>query len=200
MPLPMADKAVEQWSAADVGAWLESIELASLQERFAENEITGSVLLSLDTSDLDYMRVTALGHRKTVLLGVQQLKLQAISEPRRVVNAAPEEEEEAAAAVAGPASARRRGTPAPPGAAPRQFERDPTQAEKDAVFRHTLLQYTLTAVVFFLLNWLVGDGFLRWFNGSANAEASARAAAVRQQQEILSRMAGGGGGGGPGRH
>jgi hypothetical protein len=41
---------------------------------FQQNEITGSVLMEVGLDDLDYMEIKALGHRKTILKGIKDLK------------------------------------------------------------------------------------------------------------------------------
>ena len=41
--------------------WLKALNIGQYIETFASNEITGSVLLELGQSDLDYMKIKALG-------------------------------------------------------------------------------------------------------------------------------------------
>ena len=44
------------------------------QDNFAANAITGELLLELSADDLDYMNITALGHRKLIMRAVQRLR------------------------------------------------------------------------------------------------------------------------------
>lgn len=48
----------------DVKRWLSNLGLDAYAPQFTENAISGEVLLELGTEDLDYMKITALGHRK----------------------------------------------------------------------------------------------------------------------------------------
>ena len=50
-------------------------------DAFILNEINGIILLDITLEDLDYMGITALGHRKTILKGAEDLRVH-----RRVVN------------------------------------------------------------------------------------------------------------------
>ena len=54
--------------------WLRALKLSSYIETFAKNEISGSVLLDLGQSDLDYMQIHALGHRKVIMREIERLK------------------------------------------------------------------------------------------------------------------------------
>ena len=44
-------------------------------EQFILNEINGNILLDITLEDLDYMGITALGHRKTILKGAEDLRV-----------------------------------------------------------------------------------------------------------------------------
>lgn len=44
-------------------------------EQFITNEINGNILLDITLEDLDYMGITALGHRKTILKGAEDLRV-----------------------------------------------------------------------------------------------------------------------------
>lgn len=68
------DKAVEQWTNRDVGSWLNSVQLGKYATAFAENEISGSLLLDITLDDLDYMEIKVLGHRKIILKGAEELR------------------------------------------------------------------------------------------------------------------------------
>lgn len=63
------------WSVVDVAAWLNSISMAQYASAFSQNEITGPILLDLSLEDLDYMGITILGHRKTILNGIEELRI-----------------------------------------------------------------------------------------------------------------------------
>jgi hypothetical protein len=65
---------VHQWTGREVTMWLKALDLSSYIETFARNEITGSVLLELGQSDLDYMNIKALGHRKIIMREIERLK------------------------------------------------------------------------------------------------------------------------------
>ena len=72
---------IDRWTANDVGDWLASVNLHQYIDAFILNEINGIILLDITLEDLDYMGITALGHRKTILKGAEDLRVH-----RRVVN------------------------------------------------------------------------------------------------------------------
>jgi hypothetical protein len=55
---------IDHWSVGDVGDWLDSTLLSQYKDIFMKNQISGPILLDISLEDLDYMSVTALGHRK----------------------------------------------------------------------------------------------------------------------------------------
>lgn len=65
---------VHQWTGREVTMWLKALNIGQYIETFASNEITGSVLLELGQSDLDYMKIKALGHRKIIMREIERLK------------------------------------------------------------------------------------------------------------------------------
>lgn len=65
---------VSSWSTADVCAWLSYIHLDQYVDSFFSNDIAGHILLELSLEDLDYLGVTALGHRKILLKSVEQFR------------------------------------------------------------------------------------------------------------------------------
>ena len=65
---------VQLWSTHEVSCWLTALKLERYIESFVQNEIAGSVLLDVGQDDLDYMRITVLGHRKTILKEIAKLK------------------------------------------------------------------------------------------------------------------------------
>eukprot|EP01032_Pedospumella_encystans_P022955 gene22955-26000_t len=67
-------KDVSEWAVPDVSAWLTELQLQQYVSAFAQNAIVGSVLVDITSEDLDYMEIKALGHRKILLKGVDDLR------------------------------------------------------------------------------------------------------------------------------
>eukprot|EP00750_Incisomonas_marina_P012122 INCI16585.2.p1 GENE.INCI16585.2~~INCI16585.2.p1 ORF type:complete len:551 (-),score=121.31 INCI16585.2:314-1966(-) len=65
----------EEWSQAEVGQWLTSIGLPQYKTVFHENAIDGAVLVEMGTEDLDYLNIKALGHRKMILGGLAEIRV-----------------------------------------------------------------------------------------------------------------------------
>jgi len=65
---------VETWDVSDVSEWLTAIQLQAYISTFTQNDINGAILLDINLEDLDYMSITALGHRKAILKGVEDLR------------------------------------------------------------------------------------------------------------------------------
>jgi hypothetical protein len=65
---------VTEWTVSQVSDWLSLLGLERYSADFSRNEISGSVLIDISGSDLDYLNVTALGHRKMILKGIEQLR------------------------------------------------------------------------------------------------------------------------------
>jgi len=65
---------VQAWSTHEVSLWLTALKLDRYIDSFVQNEISGGVLLDVGQDDLDYMRITVLGHRKTLLKEIEKLK------------------------------------------------------------------------------------------------------------------------------
>jgi hypothetical protein len=65
---------LDEWTVQDVVCWLEDQNLGQYSGGFVSNEITGPVLLDLSLEDLDYMGMTALGHRKIILRSIEDLR------------------------------------------------------------------------------------------------------------------------------
>jgi class 3 adenylate cyclase len=74
-----------------IADWLEKLGLGQYAQRFAENEITGSILPDLTDADLKELGVSALGHRRLLLRAIAELS-------------GPEKITPATAAVTAPAS------------------------------------------------------------------------------------------------
>lgn len=60
------------------------MSLSTYQEVFKSNEIKGELLLEISLEDLDYLGISTLGHRKLIIKGVEDLRLN-----RRVTITAP---------------------------------------------------------------------------------------------------------------
>jgi len=54
---------------------LNYLELPQYVPVFLQNEINGGVLLDLTLDDLDYLSVTVLAHRKTILRAIEEIRL-----------------------------------------------------------------------------------------------------------------------------
>ena len=57
-----------------MGDWLTSMLLQQHIPSFANNAISGAILLEVSLEDLDYMQVTVLAHRKILLKGIEDLR------------------------------------------------------------------------------------------------------------------------------
>ena len=84
----------------EVSQWLHAVGLSQYVSSFAQNEIAGAILLDITLEDLDYMGITALGHRKTILKGVEELRQRRLFDPNNSV-VAPKSPVRGAAGVAG---------------------------------------------------------------------------------------------------
>jgi len=69
-----SNKPCTRWDIGDVLSWLSSLSLSQYGQKFAENEISGEILLDVGLDDLDYMGIKVLGHRKVLLKGIEELK------------------------------------------------------------------------------------------------------------------------------
>jgi hypothetical protein len=63
-----------KWGVREVSLWLSALGLDQYVDTFSSNEITGAVLLDVGQSDLDYMQIKALGHRKVIMREIERLK------------------------------------------------------------------------------------------------------------------------------
>ncbi len=64
------------WSTGDVGDWLTHLKMPQYQEIFRKNEINGELLIDMTLDDLDYLNITALGHRKTIMKAIEEIRRQ----------------------------------------------------------------------------------------------------------------------------
>lgn len=76
--------ALADWTVSDVCEWLASKGLGQYAETFEANQIVGAVLTDLSLEDFDYMGITALGHRKILLKGIDELSQMKASKKVRV--------------------------------------------------------------------------------------------------------------------
>ena len=65
---------VENWGKGEVSRWLTTLNLENYCDTFMQHQINGEVLLELSLEDLDYMSIKALGHRKTILKEIENLR------------------------------------------------------------------------------------------------------------------------------
>ncbi|KAJ8100559.1 hypothetical protein POJ06DRAFT_107005 [Lipomyces tetrasporus] len=66
---------IVDWDVEEVGNWLERIGLWQYHESFAENDITGEVLIHLDHDFLKDLGVSSVGHRLQILKAVYNIKI-----------------------------------------------------------------------------------------------------------------------------
>ncbi|PWN21690.1 Pkinase-domain-containing protein [Microstroma glucosiphilum] len=69
---------VKKWNDGDVAAWLTSHRLAHHALTFAQNDITGQVLLDVDQNALREMGIVAVGDRIRVFAAIKALKKRCI--------------------------------------------------------------------------------------------------------------------------
>lgn len=101
--------AASSWSTAEVADWLAVLGLEQYSPLLTQHALAGQQVLELSASDLDYMGITALGHRKLLLKGVDQLRVACGMQPASA--AAPR----AAALPSNPPAQSAAGTQAAPG-------------------------------------------------------------------------------------
>lgn len=77
VPLP-------EWSAKDVGLWMEAIQLSQYRKTFVSFGVNGVALLRMDTQTLKELGVRNIGHQHLIIDGAQELQdqtFQASLEP-----------------------------------------------------------------------------------------------------------------------
>nr|XP_006818386.1 PREDICTED: SH3 and multiple ankyrin repeat domains protein 1-like [Saccoglossus kowalevskii] len=67
-------KPLDEWTAEDVGDWLDSINMGEHRATFVENEITGEHLPALAKDDYIELGVIRVGHRMTIDRALKKLK------------------------------------------------------------------------------------------------------------------------------
>jgi hypothetical protein len=72
-------KPVDKWNAAEVGEWLEHLQLEEYKLNFLRHDIQGSELLTLQRRDLRELGVTKVGHIKRILQSIDKLKKDSLS-------------------------------------------------------------------------------------------------------------------------
>jgi len=65
----------------DVGTWLRSLGLERYETTFRDNEIDGTVLLSLTAEDLKDLGVGIVGHRRKLLDAILALRADVTAKP-----------------------------------------------------------------------------------------------------------------------
>jgi len=68
------DIQINTWSIKEVIEWLNSLSLSHHCPTFEFNEISGSVLIDLTPSDLDYLKIVDQAERKLILHSIESLK------------------------------------------------------------------------------------------------------------------------------
>jgi SAM domain (Sterile alpha motif) len=58
----------------DVGAWLKSLSLEQYEAAFRENGVNADVLRHLTADDLKDLGITAVGHRRQLLVAIAKLQ------------------------------------------------------------------------------------------------------------------------------
>ena len=64
----------KHWGVAEVGNWLDNLQLSEYKESFASNDIQGSELLALERRDLKELGVTKIGHIKRLQSAIKDIK------------------------------------------------------------------------------------------------------------------------------
>ncbi|KAK9467156.1 hypothetical protein V1512DRAFT_262083 [Lipomyces arxii] len=67
---------IVNWDIDEVGNWLDQIGLRQYKESFAENDITGEVLIYLDHDFLKELEVSSVGHRLHMLKSIYNIKIE----------------------------------------------------------------------------------------------------------------------------
>src|SRR5215472_15032575 len=65
----------------DVGTWLRSLGLERYETAFRDNEIDGTILLSLTAEDLKDLGVGIVGHRRKLLDSISALRADVTAKP-----------------------------------------------------------------------------------------------------------------------
>ncbi len=72
-PQALQQKAVLSWSPDDVSQWIKAIGFSEYSAKFHKNAVGGQELITVTSSDLKALGVTALGHQKAILAKVASL-------------------------------------------------------------------------------------------------------------------------------
>ena len=72
-----------------IGDWLQKLGLGQYAQRFAENNISFSVLPDLTDQDLKELEVSSLGHRRQLLRAISELTRREKDAPKAAVATAP---------------------------------------------------------------------------------------------------------------
>ena len=68
----------------DVGAWLRELDLEQYEAAFRANGVSGKDLPHLTAEDLEGLGVTAIGHRRRLLVAIEALRLKRMPAGDRV--------------------------------------------------------------------------------------------------------------------
>src|SRR6476646_6427172 len=68
----------------DVGAWLRELDLEQYEAAFRANGVSGKDLCHLTAEDLEGLGVTAIGHRRQLLVAIEALRLKSMPAGDRV--------------------------------------------------------------------------------------------------------------------
>jgi len=60
---------VAKWTLADVGDWLDHLQLGEYKYHFSRHDIQGAELLCLQRRDIKELGITKVGHIKRILQG-----------------------------------------------------------------------------------------------------------------------------------
>ncbi|KAI8590538.1 hypothetical protein BDZ88DRAFT_106179 [Geranomyces variabilis] len=73
-PPSATDVQVAKWSVARVCAWAKAVGFGEMEKGFAENDISGKVLLALDSATLKELGLQSAGRRIRLLAHIAELK------------------------------------------------------------------------------------------------------------------------------
>jgi len=76
LPVSISSKPFPEWTADEVGQWLDYINMGQYKESFVDNDIQGSHLSDLTKDDLSELGIKKLGHRLTIDDAIGKLRSQ----------------------------------------------------------------------------------------------------------------------------
>ena len=72
---PFQAKPIESWSIADVGDWLDGLQLGEHREKFSMKNINGQKLMQMGRAELIALGVTQVGHRMNIERAIKKALL-----------------------------------------------------------------------------------------------------------------------------